>query len=808
MISLSLSIRGLTFAPVSSSLLLFALALLLVVFVVRFYVRTDTHLSKGRRRLLMGLRIAAFVCIVLALLQPAVSLESKESRRPKVFVLVDGSASMKLPFDLEAADDSSRSRGDVALDVARSLLKQLPRRFDGSLYVFSDSLRRLDEKSGSFVPGGVPTVSRGSQPSAGGVPTVSKGSQPSATGSSAPTGASARRGVAPVSAGGSRSAMGQALEDISSMAGKTPAAVVVISDGASTFGPDPTRVAKRISLPVYTVLAAREGSFRDIEITEVLHSSSGYAGAEAPVLVRVKGYGLENLEVPISVSEGENVVSRGMLKLAGSAETEVLLSVKPAAAGIHFYKVSVPAVKGEASTTNNSASFALRVLSEKLKILYLEGSITWDFTFLKRQLEADQKLETTFAFLSDRRVKLPVLERFVSSVPAGLGRNSVVFIGDGAGRYLGAGVWRSLESFVSSGGGLFIAGADGLNEMPDAARSLLPARLVRPDATGLKEYLNCRVTPDGLSHPICDVERERSTNANSWREISPLLGSRVIDSAKPGATVLFEAVAGDKSFPVVVAGSYGGGRVLLVAASGFWRWGFSLPGVGGSDRLFSGFTSNAVWWLSETERDKALDIKPQAWVFQNGEDVIFSGRGALEKPVEGAVGETGRGTGKGGAGVVLESESRTEAREESNLVLEVTDINGRTFAPVLKTRADTDSLTVNLGPLAPGAYNYKVSYAEHGGRAASAGSFLVDSNGPEYRNLLPDSRLLTYVSEASGGKSFRIDQAGVLARDIQTFGEKSAVERQIKLWNHPLLFLAFTMFVAIEWWLRRRSGLP
>ena len=161
-----------------------------------------------------------------------------------------------------------------------------------------------------------------------------------------------------------------------------------------------------------------------------------------------------------------------------------------------------------------------------------------------------------------------------------------------------------------------------------------------------------------------------------------------------------------------------------------------------------------------------------------------------------------------GAGTAIQAETPASSGEESNLKLEVTGADNRNFDRILTIRAGTDSLAADLGVLAPGAYNYKVSDVENGGRVVSAGSFLVDSNGPEYRNLVPDSRLLSYVSEASGGKSFGTDQVGALAREIQTFGEKATVERQVRLWNHPLLFLAFTMFVAIEWWLRRRSGLP
>jgi hypothetical protein len=502
--------------------------------------------------------------------------------------------------------------------------------------------------------------------------------------------------------------------------------------------------------------------------------------------------------------------------------------------------VTVPPIKGEASIVNNSASFAVRVLSEKLKVLYLEGGLTWDFAFLKRQLESDPTLETTFALVSGRKTKLPALVNFISSVPVDLGRSSVVFVGDGAGRYIGGDAWRSLDTFVSSGGGLFIVGADGLKEIPESARRLLPARLVRPETWGPAEYLDCRVTFDGLNHPICDVEEDASSNPNSWRDISPLLGSHVIDSAKPGSTVLFEAGPEGKSFPVIVAGSYGRGRVLLVAASGLWRWGFSLPGAGGSDRLFSGFASNALWWLSETEKDKGPDMKPQSWVFENGEEITFSGRGRVEGTAEGEVEGRARVNGSG-------------AGETWSLRLDVTDKNGKILAPLFTRRTGADSLVVDFGVLAPGTYNYKVSSVGEVGRTApageagptisvgearrtaaaggvggstsagqarrtapsgevahpiSAGSFVVDSNGPEYRNLFPDSRLLTYVSEASGGKSFKPDEVDVLAREIQTFGEKAIVERQVRLWNHPLLFSVFTMFVAIEWWLRRRSGLP
>jgi len=742
-----LSVKRLAFSPVSSWSLLIALVLLLAVFFVLLYARKGSRINPRLRGILVGLRIAALVCVVLALFQPVLNVESPQEHRPKVLVLIDGSASMRLPFDLSVPSDSARSRETVAESVARDLLKQLPRKFESSLFVFSDSLRPLEKK----------TLESVSTPESASVTEKAKG----AAGSVA-----ARQSI------GTRTALGEALEQASSRAKEAPAAIVVISDGASTFGPDPTSVAKAMAFPVYTVLSAKEGGHRDIEITEILHPLSDYAGTEMPILVRVRGYGLENLNVPIAISEGENVVSRGMLKLAGPAETEVLLSLKPGSPGLHFYKVSVPIAKGEASSVNNSSLFAVRVLSEKLRVLCLEGELTWDFEFLKRQLESDPRLDVTFAFLSAGKTKVPVLANLVASASANVGRSSVIFLCDGAARYIDANTWRSLESFVSSGGGLFVLGAEGLGGISESGRRALPAQILRPEAWGPQQYLNCRITFAGLNHPICDIGIDEASNASIWKDVSPLLGSHVIEAAKPGVTVLFEAGPEGKSFPVIAAGSYGRGKAVLVAASGIWRWGFSLPGVGGPEMLFSGFVSNSIAWLTETAKDNVADTRPQSWVFQNGDDVVFSGSGSVE----------------------------------------VSDGTGRSVEPLYSKRTGADSLTVDFGALRPGTYKYRVSAGPGGGRTvpgpAAAGSFVVDSNGPEYRNLYPDPRLLTYVSEASGGKSFGSDQVSALAREIKTYGEKTIVERQVRLWNHPLLFSLFAAFVAIEWWLRRRSGLP
>ncbi|UCF78211.1 MAG: VWA domain-containing protein [Candidatus Eiseniibacteriota bacterium] len=724
------SIKGLHFSPVSNTFTLLAAVLLLVLLAVHVYAQRGTRISTGRRRLLAGLRTLALLCVLLALLGPTLSLEADRTQRPRVFVLLDNSASMGLPFDPSPTADSSLTRAEVATGAARRLVEGLPGRFETSVFLFSDDIRQ---------PGG----------------TLKEAAE-------RPTGA--------------RSALGSALEKAASEVGAGAAAVVLVSDGSSSFGPDPSGVAKRLRLPVYALAAAKEGPVRDVQITGVMCPASGYAGAEVPVLVRVKGHGLENLEVPVMVFEEGAVVSRGMLKLAGSAETELLLSVRPRSAGIHFYSVSIPAVTGELSAVNNAASFALSVMSEKLKVLYLQGDLSWDFTFLKRQMEFDPRLEPTFVLVSDGETKArqPTFPPPVEFSPGQLAQSSVVLLDDGAAARMSPGMWKALESFVGSGRGLFVLGSAGLAEAPAAITSILPARIRKAQLWGRQEYLNCRLTSEGSRHPICDVEREASSNARAWEDVTPLVGAHSLESAKQGSSVLIEATRGEEHFPLVVAGQYGRGRVLHVAASGLWRWDFTLPAAGGSETLFERFVSNGMWWLSESEQERVGEVRPTSWVFKHGEEVTFTARAS-----EGLPGPS------------------PEVTNEAGELLEPISVEERGGA-----------FETSFGVLSPGGYQYRFSTGDGNEAALPGGKFVVDTMGPEHGDPFPDPALLAYVSEASGGKFFRADEVDELRLELESFGRKATVERQVKLWNHPLLFAVFAASMALEWWLRRRSGLP
>jgi hypothetical protein len=744
MFTLLFTASKLTFTPIASWPLVAGMAVLLALLSVYIYTRPRGDFSPGKRRLLITLRVLAFTCVVLALLQPSINIKSRESRRLNVMVLVDGSASMDLPYLPGAEGDSARSRASLAAEFSRALAEKLPRRFGRQLFVFSDTLTEADPE-----------------------------------------------GLAPAARAGSpRSALGLALTEACRRIGNAPAAVVLVSDGAASYGPDPSGVARTLSFPVYTVAAAEEGRFRDAEVSEVLSPSTGFTGSEVPVLVRVKGHGLENLELPVTISEAGLPVSAGRIRLAGSAHSELLLSVRPATAGVHFYECACLRSRGK-SPLNNAKHFAVEAVSEKLKVVYLEGDLTWDFRFLKRALESDPRLETAFSLVKGWNAGSPNVRNVSTGVPPGLAGAAVVIVGDGAAGHLAPGVWRTISEFVSSGGGILFAGVDGLAQAPAEARELLPVALRPAQSWGSQRLMDVALTDQGAQHPVCQVENDAALIRESWKDVSPLMGAAAVDRVKPGASVLLEGRSEDETWPLLVAGSFGRGRVLLAGAGGFWRWGFTLPGVGGSKRLFPGLVSNAVSWLSETGAQRRFAVVPARWVFESGDDVRFLVRGI---------------------------------DDTSAVRVEVTDAGGTQTQVSGAARGGTEGDVTqgedrapSFGALEPGAYSYKASGSQAGKALSFRGSFMVDTAGAEDRSLPRPAPPLVRRAGVRGkafraghARTGRMDEAQLerLVREISAFGDKVVVERQVRLWNHPVLLALFTCLLALEWWFRRRSGLP
>src|SRR6185312_6137588 len=67
--------------------------------------------------------------------------------------------------------------------------------------------------------------------------------------------------------------------------------------------------------------------------------------------------------------------------------------------GQFVYTVSVPVLPGEAVTANNSRSFVLKVIRDRMRVLLVVGRPSWDERFLRGLLKQDPNVDLVSFFI-------------------------------------------------------------------------------------------------------------------------------------------------------------------------------------------------------------------------------------------------------------------------------------------------------------------------------------------------------------------------------------------------------------------------
>jgi hypothetical protein len=298
-----------------------------------------------------------------------------------------------------------------------------------------------------------------------------------------------------------------------------------------------------------------------------------------------------------------------------------------------------------------------------------------------------------------------------------------------------------------------------------------------------------RLEAAGLTHPVTALEDRPSRAERIWSSLPPIWPSPDRLHPRPDASVLLSFSIPSGLEPALVTGHAGEGKVALLAAHDFWRWGFLPRGATAAPAdPFSEVALRIVRWLAEpTVRDRFV-AEPVRGVFQNGEAPEFRARVWDERyaPVS-------------DARVRIEILSADSTADRSG---------PRTVE--LRPRGLEGNYNGRTEPLPPGSYRF-VAEALAADREVVLGrvesSFWVDTIGSEFLRVRPDPGTLEQIARASGGEA--TDAAGlggVLSRLPEVLRRIGRV-REIELWNHVGLLLSFIIVLSVEWFLRRRRGL-
>ena len=770
------------------------LGLLLILAAVAFAIflyRREQLVTRNRRITMMVLQASTLLLLILVLMKPYAKIKtSKESKRSMI-VMLDTSRSMAIEDPRTSAGDveeAAKALGKIPLnapslgsddargmkeqlgpsrriDLARAalanedmkLLDQLEESYDLRFFTFDSQLRSEDPRSKVDLP-------------------ASDNAQP------------APRPVAE----GTSSQIGNAIEDaVDRFSGQPLAGAMVISDFAWVEGKDPVNVARRLKerrVPLYTVPVGLPAP-PDINVRGVIAPEVVFKGDRVPLRVKIESRGFAGKAVQLYFRVNEDEKESKQVTLRNGVQFEEFMFIPEAEAGTLELSFEIKLQEGEITEVNNATSHPVRILDEKIKVLYVEGMPRWEFRYLRWVLLRDPRLQVQFLMTQGD----PAL---AASSPLHIGRfpedpkvalqYDLIILGDVSSSYFNAAQTELIEKLVRERGGslLMLAGpmAAPSTYRDNPIGDLLPINI----GTGGTFYPGSNVSPevteDGQKSLATSLSLAPDVSSRIWRNVN-YMELPNLAGAKSGATVLLRLPKdndADPDYPLVAWHRYGTGKSLFVATEDLWRMRLEV-----GDRFHARFWGQTIQFLTLSRllgANKQISIETDSNSYSSGDQIrVF-------------------------ANVLTES---------------FEPVNVESYEVVLGEKDNPDSSTtieMTAVESTPGLYagsylaskdcNYEVKTQSQDADISNTAEFSVQTVDPEDRETAMQPDVARQAAEMSGGRQLNLASLGEFPG---TLPEEKLIANTVKierdLWDTPLWFILIAALAGAEWFLRRKDNL-
>jgi Putative glutamine amidotransferase len=736
-----------------------SVALLLGVGLACWGVRNEV--SPRRKWLLWTLRVLAGICALFFLVEPGLRRLQVARVKNRVAVLVDRSASMSFPTEPRGiARNEAVARSLESLGPQMEALKD---RYAFETYGFDPELSATSVEGLRAQP---PRSSRSDL-------------------------FAALRAIKAGESGGTRKLAG----------------VILFSDGAdnadlvSGLTGRPKQALEQLGVPVTTV-AVGKGGLTDLSIDAVRVDDFAFVRNSITAEVELHGRGFNDQAVQVVLKREGQIVASKVANFSSNDETQtVKFTFTPDQTGRFVYTVSVPVYPEEVVAENNTRSFALKVIRDRVRVLLVAGRPTWDERFLRGVLRADANVELISFYIlrngSDESGVPPGNEaRELSLIPfpreeifqTKIDTFDVILVLNFGHEDQGvslAAFRPDIERYVHNGGAFAYLGGD--RSFGDAQSSINPFDQVLPVVTaGLaaQEPFQAKLTVAGLTHPITALGSGATSSEAAWAAFPAIPGMN-LTRPKEGSTVLLThptALVDGQPAPLLTIAELGRGRTMAIATDATWYWAFPSHSSGANTRNYERFWSNAIRWLVRDPDLTTLSVTADPSSVEPG------------KPV--------------GVVVVARMPDYQPAPGAKVSVDLVDADDGHIVAQQTGDAAADGTIRLEFPPPEAGAYKVV-------GRATkdekplgeSTDAVAVRAVGPELADARVNGALLEEIAKATGGKFF--DSPQLQLADVP-LREPPLVEigrsKDQPLWDRWYWLTMLVVVVGLEWAVRRRFG--
>jgi hypothetical protein len=765
------------------------LALLLFVAIglwaiLMLYRRDARRLNALPRWSLAALRILAVLTIVLMLLEPVLVFTKIEWVPSRLIVLNDLSESMDIkdsyvdPARAQSIATALNLPGKVD-DLRRLTREQLARKLlDGGLKTALAAGGDRDVRERSFTGELIPATS-----------------QPSIDRSSTAIGAAIRQVV-------------------SAEAGQPLAGILLLTDGQSNSGEPPAAAANfaaEAGVPISSVALGTPEGPRSVKLTKIDVSPAVFVRDPNPLHVLIESRGMANQPATLVLEERRDggpweEIGRQAITLEENGRVQSVPFEFREDRPAHLeMRARLEDAGPQLSPEDDVATADVRVIHQKIRVLFVAGSTFPEVEFLRNTLLRDSSISaSTWLQTADADYEQPGDPR-IKRLPATadeLDEFDCIVLYDPDPNLWPDTFPQLLSDFVAkSGGGLiYIAGERNTKDIfdrPDdpslAWLNLLPVvvepGLYRSDVSvklSSREAWKLDVTAEGKADPIFGFAQTPEQNEAILANLPGMYWHFPVTRAKPGATVL--ARHGDPRMrneygphTLLATQLVGPGRTFFVAFDSTYRWRYR------DEQYFDGFWARMI---DRAGRSKQLGgrypytLSTDRSSYRPGSQVTLTAR--FDNPAD-----------------------RDPALDTMHGEVQVGDDPAIPISLSPKS-SDPNAFETTFSVEKPGRHFIRVWTGDADAKTVERAATLempVELPNLEFDNPVQDLSTLQTIARVTGGTVFDLAHGASIPNAFKTRRVARTLEDRQEIWDAPLLWGVVFFAIVLEWVLRKRFRL-
>ncbi len=735
-------------------------------------------------------RFLAIALVVASLFEPTAVVSESHSQPRSLPVLIDVSESMSMKDPRKNPEDVADAAAALGMVFEKDLKPdQLAIQLDANQRQSILSASRLDLARGILTNAASPVFKKLSE--SVNISYHSFGNSPNLISDAREVGA---KDLAGLTASEPTTSIAASLEAVAKSSATPPAGIILFTDGIDNASSQRTESVLQSlgarGIPVFPVpigLADPD----DVSIRNIVMQEVAFSGDSVPLQVQLLSKGYEKRTAALIIKLNDREVSRKRVRLEGGVQFENIdfnmdLSEKGAARVL----VTVEPFEDEVSVANNRVERSIRVVNEKVNVLYIEGNNRWEFRYLSAILKRDPRLKTTFISSSSgpefARNSPEYIERFPSK-REDVFKYDLVILGDVDAAFFTPEELALLEELVRDRGGSLLVLCGPMHTPSSYSGTPVETMLpVRFESEAKWELTSDSVYPvltnEGHSSMVMLLENEPVENDRIWSRVAPLDHLPPLTSAKPGATVLAtlsDATGDAQRYPLVAWHRYGTGKCLSLATDRLWRLRFKT-----GDKYHWRVWSQSIQFLTLSRlmgEHKRIRLETDRTTYQDGEQTRLYAQ-VLNEEFEPVV--------------------------QNSFEITVSGVGDNALKQRVSLQPDRTSPGLYEGYFtAPTQGRYRLEANEDDKEVSNTTEFQVAMVKQELLDTKMRLEGLQRIAQLTGGTCLTVQDLPKLETLVNTEPLTTTVRSERPLWDNWLVVTILVGLLSMEWILRRKNDL-